>query len=660
MLDLNEAIRLAKDARSAAQAQRAWYDTFWTMQLNYAYGQQWGYTNFQSSGNSNEIRFLKSIIDPQREDVRVAINRIHPDIVRTAAALAPKQIIFDMEAPITGKVVKFVGEKLLQRHLKDIRAIDALRDANLVRLTLGSSIIRRTLTTQGAPIAISDNGPAIRNIRPGLALVNPYQIIRDPSAVSLRWDTDETIFGQEQPQTTAWVKRNFGVEIKTEATMGSLSDYQRQLSAATGAGGRFMHDSKMPAVVIYEFYFKDPDVPPKIQKATGGWPFVLFAYTDMATDRGEMIPLGTNAFTKNPFYGNPYHGRHYSRMPNAPWARGIPHLQTPAQDCLNIAVTHYMRIMQQSSGKWRYEEGTISPTEVSRMLGPDLRTPIAWKRAGPNSQAPDRVPAPQINPAAAELLTTMPGWMREAVGLNGIQFGDVSKRGESGDAIESRLSEANAPLEAIRDEDDEELARMLLGMTYDLGGNTRLDELDDRLGESCSMAQKLEFLREPVSKHIVAVNIHPAVHRPKTQGENREDYLQLAGQKIMEPKDAIWNLMLANPPVIIDDEMYRAYQHQMVEVESMKAGEEVEVMMTDFHAYHRRTLKRICNDPSFRDLPPEVQDALQQHDADHMQAMILESQGLQMAESPNRPGQPSAPGEAFREPAGEPVGAAAP
>lgn len=658
MLDVNEAIRLAKDARRAAQQQRAWYDTFWAMQFNYAYGPQWGYVNSQSANNSNEIRFLKSVIDPQREDVRVSINRIHPDIVRTAAALAPKSLLFDMEAnSVASRVVKFVGEKLLQRHLKDIRAIGTLRDANLSRLALGTSIVRRTLSCDGVPVPVPTGG-AIRSIRPGLALVNPFEIIRDPSAQSLRWDQDESIFGHEKPQTTTWVKRNFGIEIETSATMGKLSDYQRQLAAAAGATSRFMHDSTQPAVVVYEFYFKDPDVPADIQKRTGGWPWVLFAYTDTSADRGDMIPLGPDAFTQNPFYGLPFSGRHYDRMPNAPWARGMAHLQQPAQDMFNIAVTWYVRMMQQGAGRYLVEQGTIDVPDLSRILTPDLRVPIVWKRATGQSQAPTRMPPPQVNQAATELLKTMPEWMRDAVNLNDVQFGGVSKRGESDKAIQSRLSEANAPLESIRDEDDEALALMLLGMTYDLGRNTRLDELEERLGESCSQAQMLEYLREPIEKHIVAVNVHPAVHRPKTPGETRSDYLELAGQQIMPAKDAFWNMMLRG--VHVDDEISVAYQAQMCELETMKAGQPVQVNMTDLHEYHMRTVKRYCNDPSFKDLDPQIQDLFNQHYADHMEAMIAESQGLAMAQGPSRQPQPSAPGEAFSQPAGRLVGAAAP
>ncbi|HQG47844.1 MAG TPA: hypothetical protein PK373_02050 [Sedimentisphaerales bacterium] len=659
MIDVNEAIRLAKNARQTAQMQRAWYDTFWSMAMTYAFGPQWGYVN--QSSTSNELRFLRSVVDPNREDVRVSINRIHPDIVRTAAALNPKQIIFDLEpASVSSRVVKLVGEKRLARHLKDIRAINVLRDKNLARLVFGSSIVRRTLQAHGAPMPVQGD-LSMRSIRPGLSLVGCHEIIRDPSAQSLRWNEEESIMGQEKPMSVQDVKRVFGVELKTEATMGQLSDYNKQLLTAAGANGRFLFDSKLPAIVVYEWYFRDPEAPPELQAKTDGWPWRLWAYTDVASDRGEMQPLGEKpemAFGPNPFSGNPFTGYHYDRQPFSPWGRGMPHLQIPAQDVFNLSLTWYVRMMMQGSGRWLIEENTIPPNEMNRMLSPDLRKPIVWKRLTNATMKPERSTPPQVNQAAAELLNRMPEFVRDSVNLNDVQFGDVSKRGESAKAIQSRLSEANAPIEAIREEDDDATANLLLGLVYDLGRNERLDEIEAKLGSSCSRSQVLEYLREPIEKHIVAVNIHPAVHRPKTPGEVRTDYLEMAQQQLMEPKKAIWNMMLRG--VIMDDDMHAAYQSQMAELRSIVAGEQAVVDMTDLHEYHIWAVKRYTNDPAFKDLDPNVQEAVQQHYAEHMQAMIVEAQGLQMAASPDPLANRASPPSGAADGQGELVGAAAP
>lgn len=644
MLDQNTAIEWANRVRNDAVAARAYYDTFWTLATVYDHGNQWGSVNWRTGGS--EVRFLKHITDPQREDVRVAINEIHSKVVRLEAALAPNQLDFELTPKThSGRTIATTGRILMRQHLENIRALEILRGKNASRLVLGSSIVRRTLTSPGSPIPVPGGGE-IRNIKPGLSLVAPHEIIRDPSANSTNWEQDEEIIGHEKPRTLAWVKRNFGVEIQTDSRMGDLMDYQRQLAAAIGRPAQFTYDSKAPAVVVYEWYFQDPDV-------NVPWPWVLFAYMDPKNSGKSVDGLVPLFFGKNPFHGCPLHGFHFDQILNAAWGRGVPHLGMGPQDVMNLAVTWLVRFMQSGAGKWRYVKGSIEPNEVARVLSNRIDVPIPYSQPMTGSPAPDRVPAPQMNPAMLEILGQAPGWMKKALNMSDVQQGDVSKRGESASAIEGRLEQANATIEKVRKDDDLETQRMLLGLLLDLTDqrHLRLDEARDLLGDSVPDEMIRSLVREDVAKHIGGVILNPSVHRPQTPGEVTDEFVNLAQTQVMEPVQARWEMMLRGKP--IDTDMRLALTKQSIEIQMMKAGLPVQVSMSENHEYHMKTIEQYVDDPAWLSLDPAVQDIIQQHYADHAGAGIVRAQGKSAMQPGQTQNKPSPPGEAFS-PTGQP------
>lgn len=633
MLDEQSAVKWANQTRTDAVSRRAYDDTFWTLACVYDHGNQWGYVNHRGGGT--DVKFLRNITDPQREDVRVSINKIHGKVRQLRAAFSPNQLDLELTPKThTGRTLATAGKLLLDRHLKDIDALGLMRAKNDERLVLGTTIVRRTLTSVGRPMMLPQGGQ-IRNINPGLALVSPHEIIRDPSANSTRWAEEEEIIGHEKPRTTAWVKRNFGVDLQTTTTIGSLMDYQRQIAAASGRDTQFIHDSKLPGVVVYEWYFQDPD-------ALGPWPWVLFAYIDPAKSRDDMIPLH---FGPNPFHGCPLHGFHFDKVLKSPWARGVPHLGMGPQDVLNIGITWLVRMMQAGAGKWRYVKGSID--EPSRVLTNRIDVPIPYTQPTVNSPAPDRVPPPQPNPVVSEVVSMAPQWLKESLNMSDVQEGTVSKRGEATSAIEARLEQANATIEETRKEDDLETQRLLFGLLLDLTDqrHLRLDEARDLLGDSVPDDMIRSLVREDVSKHIGGVVLHPSVHRPQTPGEVTDEYVGLVNKQVMDAVQGRWEMMLRGKPV--DTDMRLAMTKQSIELEMLKAGQPVQVSISENHQYHMKVIEQFVDDPAWLSLPPESQDSIQQHYADHVQAGALRAQGMAVVSGPQKAGQPSPPAEAF-------------
>jgi hypothetical protein len=639
---------LVEQTRSAAMSRRAYDDAYWTLGRVYDHGPQWGFINTRNG--SAEVKFMPSITDPQREDIRVAVNKIHEVVVRIKAGLAPKSIDFQLKPrSAASRVMKFVGEQAMEKHLSRIHALEILRAKNDGRCVLGSMIVRRTLTTQGQPMQIPEGGE-IRSIRPGLALVYPWEIIRDPSANSTSFQRDEQIVIHEKPQTVEWFRANWGVEIDTTATMGQLYDYQRQLESATGrVGDRYLSDSKQRGAIAYEAYIQDSDVP-------GDWPLVFYGYMNVSADREHITP---RFFGRNPFYGNPLHEFHYDTQLQSPWGRGIPHILMAAQDVNNIAVTWLVRMMQQGSGKWRYVEGSIDAKDIRRVLGPRISESIPWRQINNYTQAPERVPPPQVNPATIQLLERCPQWMQEAIGLNPVQMGEVSKRGESAKAVQMRIDQADAPMEQIRQDDDLALAELLFGMGCDLTNpsHLRLDEARDLLGDAVPDDMIRLLLREPFEKHIEKVIVNPGTHRPETPDEVGDQFVNLAINNVMPPDKALWQAMLRGKHY--DADMQRAFEYQMLEIEAMKAGIPAEVQLPENHLYHQWTVEYALSDQSSMEWTPEVKQAISNHWTEHEVTLLTRAMGAGQPQAGQpQPGQPSPPAMTGQPSA--PSGAAAP
>jgi len=639
MLTQEEALERLRRLRKSAMANRAYYDAWWTLAKVYDHGAQWGYINRSVRGTV--VRNLRAVTDPRRTDLRVTVNRIHADVTKLVAATMPERIKYDLlQRSVKYKSISITGKLALDRHLEEIRALDVLREKDWARYVMGTGIVRRTLAQKGKAARVRDD-LSIRNFRPGLATIFPHEIIRDPAANTLRPHENEVIYVHEKPRTTNWVARNFGVHIKTDATLGRLLEFQRQLQSA-GAHGvdRGALDSREKAVIVYEAYYQDPD-------HERDWPWVLYGVLNPSDKSGMIEPLKPGLIP-NPFFGLPFHHFHYDVEIQAPWARGVPHVLMQGQDIFNIGMTWMVRMMQEGSGKWRVQKGTMSSTEATRMLNNRNSEPLWWTKNVPTDSAPDRAPPPTINPAAADMINTMPDLMKSQVNLTDVQFGQSSKRGESAAALATKLAAANEPLEMIRRNDDLEIERLLYGMYVDLTNPTRarLDQFRKLVGPDIADSRIRELVRVPPTEAISSVKVHPSTTRPQTPADVRAGIVALHSAQVFgdEPSSVRvrWEAMLRGQPV--DTEMKRNYDKQLIEIAMLVAGEDVRVNMSDNHDYHIRTVDGYVGQPAALALEGEQLQYLEGHRAEHLQAQFAETEASAIQQGPPEPGVPSPPG----------------
>ena len=629
-MSLNEkqALKILTGQRDAHKVNRPCTETFWTLAIMYDSGKQWGYAT--TKHGRQHIRRLQNIVDPARSDVRVTMNTIHKDVRRITATLKPKRLKASSSAiggsPLS-HVIAATCDQLLDEWGNQIGALTLLRDKTLPQCVLGSAIIRRTITTIGKSRDLFIDGRDkklpplnVRTFRYGWSLCYPWEILRDASANSIRFDRDEEFIAHFKPRTTAWIKRTFGVDIETETTMGDLNRFQHQIFRAGGNGGAHTGNSQDKGVLVYEAYFKDPSkiVHPDERK---NWAHVLFAWEDPKAAESEIKPI---RFGPNPYYGQPFHMFTYDTQVQGPWARGIPHLQMQGQDLVNIAWTWSLRMMQQGSGKLMFEDGTVE--KANRQFNNRLDQPITWKRLTNNTSAPTRLQPPQPNPLGMDVLSRTPGWMDEALNLTDVQRGVTSKRGESGEAVKLKLSEANVPLEDQRADDDMVLQDLLFSTLVDLTNPklVRPDQLRELLGPGVPDEHLNMLLRNPIQEAIKTVNIHPTTLRWKTPAEHRDEITTLSERQIIPPEQAQWEMDKRG--VSVNTLLSQARRKQTTELQLMIEGGEAPVSIGDAHVFHIRTTDEFINSEHWFLLEQDVKDSILEHRINHKKASILEQQ----------------------------------
>lgn len=612
---LQTALQHANEQIAASEAMRSVDDTAWMMAMIYDNGNQWGYV--ESNDLSRRVKYIRNVVDPYRVDVRATMNKIHEEVIYYLSATNPREFgayFPEVEGDVVNGIIAGLGDRILGNYLPEIGALETYWEMNLARMTFGTAGIRLTLEpTSEREVA---PGKPLRNYRIGWAPVYPWEFIRDPGSMSMRIEQNEDSLGYHAVRSTAWVKRHYGKDIETEATVGGLMQYQKYI-ANTDALSRssVVTDSKQKGVIVHEWYFKGYD---------GQWDQMLVAYEDIATGRGDLKPLH---FGPSPFACFPFFFFHFDRLSQHRWSRGIPHILMAGQDIVNIAVTWMLRTMQAGTGRLIAEKGVLD-------LGPGgilhnrIDKPIIWDRSESDypqlARAPEFSQPPQVNPAVTGLLNLMPEYMRKAINLTEVHRGQSSKRGESGVAIEAKLRSADVPLEHIRTSDEVTLGRLLHATFLTLadprwmrsgqairlaGANTPRDHID-------------LLLRTDVKNAVNRVKILPSTLRPTTPGEAQEFFTGMVERQMMDPEDAKWEMMRQGK-VHVSTRMARAYRNQMAEIPRLIGGAEVVPNIAEDHRYHMRTIREFLDNPDSRNLTDEARAHITNHYAAHIKALKL-------------------------------------
>lgn len=654
MLTQAEAIQRLKDTRRDYENSRRALQSFWTMAMSYDTGRQW--TTQTTEFGRTILKHLPNIIDPGKIDVRVTMNVIHQHVNRIKAALSPERIASycrPASGAIADQIAGDMGNRALARWLPRSDALSILREKDRTRVVLGTSVVRRCMTqtrTHAEPVVGRDNeGQPVKgkiaDYRYYLSPVFPWEIIRDPSAVTAHPARDEEIVIQEQPRSIGWLQRNFGVSPETESTMGGMMDYRGQIYNAYGMAGQYVADSKVPGVLVYEAHYKDKTDGQSTDITSSHeayWRHMLLGWADPGKDRDEIHPI---YFGPNPFYGLPFHFWTYDEHVQAPWGIGVPHIAIAGQDITNLAWTWLFRTMQAGSGKWVVREGTVE--KPNRMLSNRIDQPIIWHgtQNNPNWNVPPSIVSPPpINPVATDALIATPDWIQKALNLSDVMRGQTSKRGESGEAVERKIEMASATLNQLQLDDDIETQKLLYGILVDLTNpkRLRLDTAKELLGPDVPEAHLQVVLRKSMRSMVSSVVLIPGEMHPKTPEKVQDNLIALRGADIIDSDMARYAMdeRGISPDIILRGSVRK----QDMEIQMMIDGQESVPSIEDVHKHHLWALQRFADSPRFLTLDSAAQDRVHQHYALHY-AQLQQEMG-QMP-SPEPQAQPSPPAAAM-------------
>lgn len=642
-MDQKQALEIHRRYIDTYNGVRQSLDAWWLLAIMYDGGEQWA--NVTSRGGRLITRQFNNIVDSKREDVRVTLDLIHSKVNRIAASMKPRKISATM-TPASGsnkhRLAADSGQTLFKRWAEKTSALSVLRDKELPREVLGSAFIKRVISNRGS---IGEAG--IRSFDLRWDVCYPWEFIRSTAATTTRISRDEEYIAHGKPKSIGWVNRNFGLKLDPKeipSTLGQLQDMQSRVFSAQGPATT-TKNSMEKGVMVYEAYFKDPNAPSTGDPRTD-WKWCLMTYSTSPSQGGmhEVLKFGPN-----PFYSLPFHMFSYDKTVSAPWGRGIPHIERRAQDIFNLGMTWTMRLMQQGSGKIMLEAGTVE--DEANALSNRIDKPLIWHRNGmQNANPPQRLAPPIGNPAIYEMINRIPGWMDQSLNLSAVQRGETSKRGESGEAVRVKLSEANIPLEDLRTDDEMIMQDLIFCTLMDLTNSNlqRPDQLQKMLGADMPESHIMAMLTEPMNEKIISVKIHDQMIRPKTPLERRDEIVAMVQNNVItDPKEAQWNMTLKVGG--INATMDNALRKQRMEIEAMKAGEDVEVHMPEAHKWHMRAIQEYVDHPSFALLDTEAQARIDEHFAEHQEAEILAAQGdAMLQQGAGGPGQQGAmPGAAL-------------
>ena len=659
-LERQDALKKATETIENSTAARARYETLCGLWMCYAYGPQWAQKNNSANLSSSNLSYLKPVINPRSRKVRIAMNMIQPRIERTNARLMPRALEYVAEAASRASndtVAAMVATSRLQQHTESVMAVKAIRRASLWRCVVGSAVIKRTMQQQGPPVIVRtpDGQPSmnsrgqertLRTFRNKWIVCPPYEFIRDASARTTDFE-DEEIIGHECPRSVEWLQRNYGKSVTAKGTMGQLLEFQQFLYTACGqSSGAGFGESKLPAVMVSEWWFKDPS------KADGEnqWPWRMMAYRDTRGELAEDRQLKILEFGPNPYHHLPLHHLVYDHQLIAPWGIGIPAKTIPAQDSYNIAHTSMLRsFINHGSPTWLIAQNSLVDGYRDG-LDPRADKPVVYISGKDNK--PDRLASAPIDSTVRQILVDSPGWLDNMLNQSPVQVGEAVKRGESKSAYEFRKDSADMSQTAVLDEDELTFNQLLTGTMHDLVKSETTKALVHRLSNQYTVQQILTLKQQDSAETLAGVKIVRETLRPRTSLEVKEDNLAAINSQIIDPI-AARRSMLVSRGISFDVIEKLAYDAQLLEISSLLNGDEIEVYLGEEHEMHMYTLELEINSPMFRMYTEDQQAAIQQHWTDHKEKQQMK---LQLDEPLTQIPEEQAPSEMQNEMPGESAG----
>ena len=619
---------------------RARYEAECGLHMCYAYGTQWANVTPGAGRGGYALQQLKSYIKPNSTKVRFAMNFIRGRIRKVNSRLMPRRIPYTVKPSSRASndsIAALVADARLKQQIKSTQAVGALRRAYLWRVVLGSVVVRRSINQVGPSIMVRDASGEVSLDRTGRerkiktysnnwAVCPPYEFIRDPSATTACFD-DEEIIGHEKARTTGWVQRKFGKTVESKADMGQLLECQRFLNSAIGDTQltRKQTDSKLPAVMVSEWWFKDDS-----SSSANPWPWHMIAYRDTCGENPDERSLHVLQFGKNPYFGLPLHHFEYDPKPTCPWSAGVPELTIPAQDASNLAFVSALKTMiAHGNPRWTVEANSLTePLHVALANNPDH--PIEYHTG---MQPPTRIPSAPLDSTTAEMLAKTGDWLDEMLTMAPVQSGKAVARGEAAKAYEVRRDAADTPLTAIIDGDRLIMQDLLHGTIHDIIKTESVEVMINRLSHEFTEDQIKVLKQQDSTKLLAGIEVDVDKLRPRTPQEAREDAAAAIGSEMLDPVEARRTLWIREG-IAIDERESRAMQTQQQELASMLMGEQVDVYPGQYHEAHKWIISLEMDDPRWAQYTDDQRDAINEHDRLHDEAMQMLAQVGASLENP--------------------------
>jgi hypothetical protein len=624
---------------------------------------------------------LTDIYGDNSAPLRITINEIGSHDRKVASMTSPQHIgatVFgparttDTYTRTAGKVLMGVLERI---GMAECNALEMIRGANRDRVILGSAGIGEELRMVGrGQVVLPTQGrrqqKVLRQYAIDWAPVMPWEVTRSPAAKTVHMARDEDTILHEKPRTVGWMASKWGIGIDTQASLGDLTNFLDTIRHLQGGPefGNLMSEAKDKAVLGIQGWLTDAEETARIQAETGievRFPWMYFGYIDASKGNGEIQPassIGDNGLLANPFNGLGIKWLHFHVSPEAMWGTGQPWMLMQGQDFSNIAYSFVAEAMNQSASKWVAEKASIESGKISQMLNNDPRQPILWKRDGQWATPPTRVQGAPFPQTARECI----GMGQEAMGRQAliapVQQGIGYKRDGSGAAYEALLQQADTIPEDRITSDEIALGALLRDTLIDTIRLSTVKQLQRITGGKVGESFLLELKREDPRLRIASVDLDPTTMRPRTKTQTEARYVGLATAMVLEPPAAVKEAVLAGITGL-NTAMEQAFDLQDAEVERMREGGEVEVLVSDEHVWHIERTQSWLNRPERLDYAPEFIDALLNHVIAHQQAQN-ETTGMAMGQpepmaTPSN-GRGSPPAGAPASQGGQAAGSAAP
>ena len=627
----------------SARSSRVFWDSIDALSLCYASGKQWAYIS--SSGSGRALQRLKEVIDPGKEDIRVTLDRTSKLIRRTVAGLKPRPKGFAAQVVPVAHLAealnaKQVYDEVLAKTIRETSGLGVYRTAQLPRVVLGTAYIRRTIRRRGRSMTLpAEVQPQrgqkleLRDLRCGWEVLPPWEVIRDPAARALHIEDWESIFGVEKPWSLREVRREFpqakeyddrGVsgEISTHATFGELMAFESEIARVSGRNiGRHAADSKEPALVVYEFLLRDDQEP-------GDWAWQYIAGFD-PHNRGSSEGHGflkTLHFGRNPHWGSFLHAYHYESQVNTPRARGLPLCEKQLQDITNVAWSQMARVLYDAAhDRWIIQEGTVDKPEealIDRLDAPlVVKVPVT---ADQRFHMPERSRPGEVSPVVAQMLSGLDEEMKDAASLAPIQFGQMVRRGQSGEAYEVVAEQAESVMDDLRQDDEIETGRLFMGTLMDTCRLLRMrpDRAMAILKGLFPVEQIALAIDADPERFIESVGMRPDPLRNRSPGQIKDEFTQALGNQLLDPENARWQIMV-QADIAMDSGVATARRKQLFEIQQILAGKEPEANAYEDHQTAMRVLREeVFNSDMWYRLNERQKDTFEAHFTQHMKFML--------------------------------------